>query len=98
MFSFTAKYTAKYCLRRSLSSSITESPRDAIAKNLLLFNRIIAAKDENSLTAAAKSSVAVDLKELPGELLPYQKYLSSSASSSSVPYVPDPTAWQNLVR
>ena len=77
----------------------TETPRLTIGKNLLLFQRLAAAKDEGSLDEITKSSVSLDVHNIPAELSYVQGYLSSPnaspASAASYNFEPDPTAWQN---
>ena len=95
MFSATKRIVSLARGAKTLSTH-AEPPRVKLAKNLLIFNQVVSSKDEASLTAAAQYSPVVDLKALPVELSFFKRYLSSSSSASTEPFIPDPKAWQNF--
>ncbi len=84
--------------RRSLSYAIvSESPKETIARNLLLLKSLSAAKNEQELAAVANAALpAVELNKLPAELSGVSSFLASSVAGSADKYVPDKTAWQNM--
>lgn len=77
-------------LRRGLS---TESPKMTIAKNYLLLKELSSATTETELADKFANPPAADMALMPAELT---SYFSTAATSSAEPYIPDPTAWQNM--
>ena len=81
--------------RRCFSSLSSESPRVAIAKNMLKYEAIAKATSEAELAAASKLSPSIDTAALPSSIGHLKGFLSQTSSSSST-FVKDPSAWQNL--
>eukprot|EP01041_Mallomonas_annulata_P009918 gene9918-20626_t len=81
---------------RKLSTLAVETPRMTIAKNMLMFQHIVAAKDEKALADAAKSASSLDLANIPAELNYLKGYLTSATAASASGFEKDPKAWQNL--
>jgi hypothetical protein len=67
-----------------------------IAKNLLSFYKISAAKSEAELSAAASESTKIDVAALQPELAGFEGYLTAGPVAGSGAFVKDPTAWQNM--
>lgn len=81
---------------RKVSNKVPEEvPRIAIAKNMLLFHQILAAKDEQALAALTKTSPAIDVEHFPAEISYIKPYVTSIAASSGEAFKEDPSAWQN---
>lgn len=72
-----------------------ESPRETVARNLLLYRAIRDAKSVEELQAIAKGPLP-KLDAAAVENLGLQGYLTRSFSSSSSKFAKDATAWQNL--
>lgn len=82
---------------RKLSAVVAESPRETVARNILLLNEIAGAKDEAALVKVASATLpAVDFKNLPPELADVSTYFSTSGVAVGAKFIPDPKAWQNM--
>jgi hypothetical protein len=66
-----------------------ETPRTAIARNLLRFEAVAKSNSEAGLSAAQKQAVVVDTVALPESLEGLGKYLTTSAKTASKGYVPN---------
>eukprot|EP00286_Rhodomonas_abbreviata_P001944 CAMPEP_0181291398 /NCGR_PEP_ID=MMETSP1101-20121128/1945_1 /TAXON_ID=46948 /ORGANISM="Rhodomonas abbreviata, Strain Caron Lab Isolate" /LENGTH=140 /DNA_ID=CAMNT_0023395785 /DNA_START=87 /DNA_END=509 /DNA_ORIENTATION=+ len=78
-------------------STISQSPKIAIAQHIMLLKEIAAAKDDAALSAISTSNLpAIDTENLPAELEDLKTYFALSEASSSETFTPDPTAWQNM--
>ena len=82
--------------KRSFGAVVAEGPRMTIAKNMLAFHRISAAKSEAELTAASSESVKIDVAALQPELAGMEGYLTAGPVAGTAAFVKDPTAWQNM--
>ena len=82
--------------RRGLVSARSFSNRATIAQNYLVLEQLQAATDEASLTAAANSSTAVDMANLPSGLQPMQEFLSAPIATGASGFQPNRESWQNM--
>ena len=81
--------------RRGFSSLSSESPRVAIAKDMLKFEAIAKSTSDAELAAASKLAPSIDTAALPSSISHLKGFLSQASNSSST-FVKDPNAWQNL--
>jgi hypothetical protein len=84
-------------LRRSLSTAAVDSPKLTIARNIMLLQELSKAKTEADLQKVFDAPLPmVELNDLPVELAHCSAYFSTDSISAAEPYIPDPTAWQNM--
>eukprot|EP01042_Synura_sphagnicola_P007684 gene7684-9842_t len=86
---------SKFAVRKLSTEVAKESPRETVARNLLLYRAIRDAKSVEELQAIAKGPLP-KLDAAAVENLGLQGYLTRSFSSSSSKFAKDATAWQNL--
>lgn len=78
-------------------SAAAQSPKVAIAQNILLLKEIANAADEAALAKiTAKGLPTVDIAHPPKELDEFKSYFALSDLKSADKFTPDPTAWQNM--
>lgn len=78
-------------------SAATQSPKIAIAQNILLLKEIANAADEAALAKITANGLpSIDISNPPKELEDFKAYFALSDLKTTEKFIPDPTAWQNM--
>ncbi len=72
-----------------------EAPRMTIAKNILAYEAMSAAKTDAALAEASKPVASLDVNNLPASIAELKDYLSTSSANAGTGFKPNPEAWQN---
>jgi hypothetical protein len=81
--------------KRCFSVVVADSPRTAIARNILRFDGVAAAENEAAVKTASSTARAIDAHALPEQLQGLGGYLGSSTAGTAVKgFKPNPNHWR----
>lgn len=86
---------SKLALRKFSTGLVKETPREAVAKNILLYQAVRQAESAEELKDILNTPLpALDAATV--EALGLKGFIHRSFAGASTKFVKDPTAWQNM--